>query len=124
MKIKQQKQIKAFLIEEFGKDSGISLFNEQEKTLNALIESTKDKTKNQLKTLCQTILPRIALYKTLLSDDTHKENAYECMRKYTIRSIRVFGVRFKYSSLTLILIFASASSNARAWVFNGLFAII
>lgn len=87
MKIKQQKQIKAFLIEEFGKDSGISLFNEQEKTLNALIESTKDKTKNQMKTLCQTILPRIARYKTLLSDDTHKENAYECMRKYMLDKV-------------------------------------
>lgn len=87
MKIKQQKQIKAFLIEEFGKDCGISLFNEQEKTLNALIESTKDKTKNQMKTLCQTILPRIALYKTLLSDDTHKENAYECMRKYMLDKV-------------------------------------
>lgn len=87
MKIKQQKQIKAFLIEEFGKDCGISLFNEQEKTLNALIESTKDKTKNQLKTLCQTILPRIALYKTLLNDDTHKKSAYECMRKYMLDKV-------------------------------------
>ena len=33
MKIKQQKQIKSFLIEEFGKDKGSALFDEQEKAL-------------------------------------------------------------------------------------------
>lgn len=65
MTIKQQKQIKAFLSGEFEKDRADALFNEQGKTLNSLIENTRDKTKNQMKTLSQTILPRIALYKTL-----------------------------------------------------------
>lgn len=32
MKIKQQKQIKAFLVEEFGTDQGNALFNKQENT--------------------------------------------------------------------------------------------
>ena len=65
MKIKQQKQIKAFLIEEFGKDRGSVLFDEQEKVLNTIIKNTKNKSKNQMKTLINTILPRIALYKVL-----------------------------------------------------------
>ena len=65
MNIKQQKQIKAFLIEEFGKDRGSVLFDEQEKVLNTIIKNTKNKSKNQMKTLINTILPRIALYKVL-----------------------------------------------------------
>ena len=65
MKKKQQKQIKAFLIEEFGKDRGSVLFDEQEKVLNTIIKNTKNKSKNQMKTLINTILPRIALYKVI-----------------------------------------------------------
>lgn len=57
MKIKQQKQIKTFLIEEFGKDRGSALFDEQEKALNTIIKNTKNKSKNQMKTLISTILP-------------------------------------------------------------------
>lgn len=41
MKIKQQKQIKTFLIEEFGKDRGSALFDEQEKAHNTIIKNTK-----------------------------------------------------------------------------------
>ena len=41
MKIKQQKQIKAFLIEEFRKDRGSVLFDEQEKVLNTIIKTQK-----------------------------------------------------------------------------------
>lgn len=45
MKIKQQKQIKAFLIEEFRKDRGSVLFDEQEKVLNTIIKNTKKQIK-------------------------------------------------------------------------------
>ena len=65
MKIKQQKQIKAFLAEEFGQERGGELFDKEEGALLALIAGTHGKTKNQMKMLSQTILPRIALYKTL-----------------------------------------------------------
>ena len=65
MKIKQQNQIKTFLIEEFGVDSGNTLFEKQEKILNEIIKNTKNKSKKQMETLIQTILPRIALYKAL-----------------------------------------------------------
>ena len=46
MKIKQQKQIKAFLEEEFGKERGGALFDAQEKTLEALIGHTENKSEN------------------------------------------------------------------------------
>ena len=65
MKIKQQKQIGLFLNEEFGTENGSMLFGKQEKILHDLIGDTKGKSESQMKTLIQTILPRIALYKTL-----------------------------------------------------------
>lgn len=86
MNIKQQKQIKAFLIEEFGKEKGNVLFDRQEKTLDTLIENTTNKSKNQIKTLVQTILPRIALYK-ILSEECLKEDVYAYIRKYMLDKV-------------------------------------
>ena len=51
MKIKQQKQIRAFLEEEFESGKSSALFDAQEKSLRTLIENTKGKSKNQMKTL-------------------------------------------------------------------------
>lgn len=82
MKTKQQKQIKAFLTEEFGGDKGGALFDKQEKVLNTLIENTKNKSKNQMETLVQTILPRIALYKAMSADGFSEDAVYKHMRKY------------------------------------------
>lgn len=87
MKIKQQKQIKAFLSEEFGKDRGNALFDRQEKALSTLIENTQNKSENQMKTLTQTILPRIALYKTLSKDGLPEEDVYKYMRKYMLEKV-------------------------------------
>ena len=84
MEIKQQKQIRKFLNDELGAGTGDRLFFDQEKTLNELIANTKGKSKNQMKTLVQTILPRIALYKVLSVDEFSKANAYEYVRKYMI----------------------------------------
>ena len=42
MKIKQQNQIKTFLIEEFGVDNGNTLFAKQEKILDEIIKNTKN----------------------------------------------------------------------------------
>lgn len=82
MKIKQQKQIKAFLIQELGNEKGSEVFAQQEKTLDELIQHTKNKSKNQMETLIQTILPRIALYKVLLKGDFQQEDVFKIMRKY------------------------------------------
>ena len=113
MKITQQKLIKSFLTEEFGKDKGDLLFDRQEHTLNKLIENTENKTKNQMKTLTQTILPRVALYKALSEGDLEKEDVYKYMRKYmmdkvaekkhasTAKMEKVPGFYFIYSSIFL-----------------------
>ena len=87
MNIKQQKQIKAYLIDEFGNEKGFSLLNKQEKILHELIGNIKNKTENQMKTLIQTILPRIALYKVLSNEEFSKEEVYHYMQKYMIEKI-------------------------------------
>lgn len=87
MKIKQQKQIKAYLIEEFGADKGSALFEKQENQLDALIKNTNGKTENQIKTLVQTILPRIALYKVMQNEGFSQEDTVEYMRKYMIDKV-------------------------------------
>ena len=84
MKIKQQKQIKDFLIEKFGIDKGNIVFSKQEEILNEIIKNVKEKSKNQRKTLIETILPRIALYKTMLKSDLANDEVYEHMQKYMI----------------------------------------
>lgn len=87
MKIKQQKNIKAFLNEEFGEKRGNDLFNKQEVMLNELIKNTQNKSKNQMKTLIQTILPRIAMYKILSKEEVSEDEVYQYMRKYMIYKI-------------------------------------
>ena len=87
MKIKQQKNIKAFLNEEFGEKRGNDLFNKQEAMLNELIKNTQNKSKNQMKTLIQTILPRIAMYKILSKEKVSEDEVYQYMRKYMIDKI-------------------------------------
>lgn len=46
MNIKQQKQIKIFLNEEFGVEKGKVLFDKQEIILNELIKNINNKTEN------------------------------------------------------------------------------
>lgn len=87
MNIRRQKQIKAFLMEEFGADRGNTLFHSQEKTLYALTENERDKSKAQRKTLAQTILPCIALYKALLQDSSLRENAHGYVQKYMLEKV-------------------------------------
>ena len=80
MKIEQQNQIKEFLNEEFGVDKGKELFNKQEMILDEIIKNIKNKSENQRKTLIQTILPRIALYKAMLQNGLSKEEVYQHMQ--------------------------------------------
>lgn len=87
MKIKQQKNIKAFLNGELGEKRGNDLFNKQEAMLNELIKNTQNKSKNQMKTLIQTILPRIAMYKILSEEEVSEDEVYQYMRKYMIDKI-------------------------------------
>ena len=84
MKIKQQKQIKAFLLNELGPEAGSKVFALQENQLSAIIDSTKGKTENQMKTLVQTILPRIALYKALTESGFTADEVNTHMRRYML----------------------------------------
>ena len=87
MKIKQQKQIKAFLIEEFGNKKGCAVSDRQEKMLDTLIQNTKNKSENQMKTRAQTILPRIASDKCLSEEGFSEEDVYKYMRKYMLDKV-------------------------------------
>lgn len=87
MIIKQQKQIKEFLAESFGNDRGEKLFEMQDKALGDIIGNTKGKTENQMKTLIQTILPRIALYKSLQAEGLSEDDVYKYMRKYMLEIV-------------------------------------
>ncbi len=84
MNIKQQKQIKTYLIAELGEDKGKALFDRQSEILNTIIENTKGKTENQMKMLTGTILPRIALYKALQKDGFSEEDVHRYMQKYML----------------------------------------
>ena len=84
MKIEQQKQINEFLNEEFGVEYGKEIFSKQEMILDDLIKNIKDKSKNQKKTLIQTILPRIALYKSMQKKELSDEEVYKHMQKYML----------------------------------------
>ena len=84
MKIEQQKQINEFLNEEFGVENGKEIFSKQEMILDDLIKNIKDKSKNQKKTLIQTILPRIALYKSMQKKELSDEEVYKHMQKYML----------------------------------------
>ena len=84
MKIEQQKQINEFLNEEFGVENGKEIFSKQEMILDDLIKNIKDKSRNQKKTLIQTILPRIALYKSMQKKELSDEEVYKHMQKYML----------------------------------------
>ena len=113
MNIKQQKQIKEFLVEKFGADRGKALFEQQEHILAWLIEDIENKSKNQRKTLIQTILPRIALYQALSQEALPGEDTEATMRNYmqnivavekhtsTARLEAIPGFYFLYSKIFL-----------------------
>ena len=85
MEIKQESKINKFLINYLGLEKGKIVFNRQEEILDSIISNTKNKTKNQIKTLNQIIYPRIALYKVLI--ELGYANADEIVRKYMIEVI-------------------------------------
>jgi hypothetical protein len=85
--IKQQSDIRAFLINEYGKHDGTLYFEEQRLELNDLLRKTKGKSKNQYKTLMNTILPRIALYNVLKKVQRDVKSALDVERGYMINVV-------------------------------------
>ena len=82
VKIRQQKQVKAFLIRTFGPEQGGALFARQEKALAILLENQQGKSKSQMKTLTRSILPCIALYRALQAAGSPQEEAYRFVKSY------------------------------------------
>lgn len=58
------------------------LFARQSQLLDQLVAGTTGKSANQMKTLEQTILPRVALYKALTESELPSEHALALMRAY------------------------------------------
>ena len=87
MKIKRQAQIKGFLFEQFGEVRGKALFDRQTAILNTLIENAQSKSNSQKKTLAQTILPCIALYRALSESGLSQEDAYGCVQTYMLHKV-------------------------------------
>ena len=83
MNIKQQKDIRQFLEGEFISDTAEQIYKKQEDFLLTMLEAVKDESKSRYKTLEQTILPRIALYKAL-GEYTADEERIKIMRRYMI----------------------------------------
>lgn len=113
MKVKRQEQIRAFLIEELGQERCRALFDKQEQLFHSLIksENTGNKSKSQQKTLIQTILPCVALYKTLLREGFSEKETSAYLQKYMFTIVganmhssmakmeRIPGFFFLYSSI-------------------------
>lgn len=87
MKIKQQKIIKNFLFSELDTEVAQKIFDEQNNILDKIILNAFNKTKNQLKTLKNTILPRIALYKALNNYGFAMEDSNNHMKNYMLNYI-------------------------------------
>lgn len=87
MKIKQHKIIKNFLFSELDTEAAQKIFDEQNNILDKIILNTFNKTKNQLKTLKNTILPRIALYKALNNYGFSMEDSNNHMKNYMLNYI-------------------------------------
>ena len=83
MSIKQQRSISEFLQTEYPHAKAEEIFNKQDSLLNKMFESVKDEAGSRFKTLEQTILPRIALYK-VLEEYAGDEERINIMRRYML----------------------------------------
>jgi hypothetical protein len=83
--IRQQAVIKKFLIRQYGDEVGELAFLKQEQLLKSSIDRIDGKDKSQVKTLTNTILPRIALYQML--KECQPQNALEIVRRYMMNVI-------------------------------------
>lgn len=80
--IRQQKDIEEFLLGQLGHEGAAALFAEQSRLLDELVAGATGKSKDQMKELEQTILPRVALYKALKASSLDGKRVTELMRSY------------------------------------------
>lgn len=79
---RQQKQIRAFLAEQFGPEKGRALSAQQEREFAALLRTAGNKSFWRRQTLEQQILPCIALYKALEESGFAQAEAYRYAQTY------------------------------------------
>lgn len=84
--MKQQNQIRKWLKKEIPGDAD-KVFTAQSAIYSDCVASLKDKTPNQYKTLTKTIIPRVALYKSLKEDARFSAYAYDLTHKYMVEVI-------------------------------------
>ncbi|MCR5383643.1 MAG: L-2-amino-thiazoline-4-carboxylic acid hydrolase [Saccharofermentans sp.] len=82
----QQKQIHKWL-KTVIKDDAERIFASQSSVYSECVASLTGRTPNQYKTLTQTILPRVALYKALKADIKLSSNAYDLVHRYMVEVI-------------------------------------
>lgn len=80
--------MKNFLINEFGKEQGEKIYKQQQEKFYAFVKQSKGTSKNQLKTLKNHILPRIALYHVLQEIPMDKEKALQIVEKYFLQEVQ------------------------------------
>ncbi len=73
-----------FLVDKFGESRGKEIYSKQQTRLEELLGNTVGKSKNQMKTLRVTIMPRIALYQVLQEEGHTKEEAYDIVKTYMV----------------------------------------
>lgn len=74
--------IHEFVISEYGPEVGTLINDRQQKIFQAVCNDTRNKSANQMNTLVNTILPRIALYRALIEMHYEKTEAYSKVKKY------------------------------------------
>lgn len=82
-----QRQIRAFLMQSFGKDKGKALFAWQSKIRKTLIQNQKDTSTTQKIALATTILPSIALYKALRENGFSQQRAHARVQSYMLDTV-------------------------------------
>lgn len=79
--------MKKFLINEFGKEQGERIYKLQQERFNLLVKQNNEKSKSQLKTLKNRILPRISLYQVLQENQMKKELALQVVERYFFNEV-------------------------------------
>lgn len=80
--------MKKFLINEFGKEQGEKIYQQQQERFYILVNQIKGRSNSQIKTLKKHILPRIALYEILQEIPNDKETALKIVEKYFFEEVQ------------------------------------
>lgn len=75
--------MKEFLVNKYGTERGGMLYSIQQRGLKDLLANTTGRTKTQMKTLKNVILPKVALYQAL-QKEMPQEQAYQVVKEYMV----------------------------------------